>query len=139
MSKISPFEQALINSMDWMREVQEELDLDEQNTYECLRAVLQALRDRLPVAEAATLGGKLPMVVRGIFYGGWTPARSVDVSGEDFLGDVANMLQNADGLEADPEQVARSVLRVLGRRLPKPDLDLIAEASPAMIRELLAA
>lgn len=139
MSKISRFEQALINSMDWMREVQEELDLDEQDTYQCLRAVLQALRNRLPVTEAAALGGKLPMVVRGIYYEGWTPAQNTAGSGESFLGDVAGALERSEGLEAEPEQVARSVLRVLGRRIPKADLDQIAQASPAAIRELLAA
>lgn len=139
MSKISRFEQALINSMDWMREVQEELDLDEQDTYQCLRAVLQALRNRLPIAEASALGDKLPMVVRGIYYEDWAPAQGMGGSGEGFLQDVAGALQSADGLEADPEQAARSVLRVLGRRLPKAELDQIAQASPSAIRELLAA
>ncbi len=139
MSTISRFEQALINSMDWLREVQEELDLDEQHTYQCLRAVLHALRDRLPVAEAAALGGRLPMVVRGIYYEGWTPGRSADNAGEDFLGGVAGALQRAEDLEADPEQVARSVLRVLGRRVSKDELDQLVQASPSEIRELLVA
>ena len=39
-----------------------------------LRAVLHALRDRLPVAEAAHLGAQLPMLVRGFYYDCWKPA-----------------------------------------------------------------
>lgn len=135
---ISRFEQALINSMDWMREVQEALGLDEQDTYQCLRAVLHALRDRLPPAEVAALGSRLPLVVRGIFYEGWTPAERAEVAGEGFLGDVDATLRQVGGLEVDPREAARGVLGVLGRTVPKAELDRVVEASPAVVRELLA-
>ncbi|WP_197496500.1 DUF2267 domain-containing protein [Mycobacterium sp. 1274761.0] len=45
------------------------------HSYAALRAVLHALRDRLPVNEAAQLGAQLPMLVRGIYYTGWNPAQ----------------------------------------------------------------
>jgi len=38
---------------------------DHHKAYHGLRAVLHALRDRLPVPEAAHLGAQLPMLVRG--------------------------------------------------------------------------
>jgi uncharacterized protein (DUF2267 family) len=44
-------------------------------SYAALRAVLQALRDRLPVEESAQLAAQLPMLVRGLYYDGWDPSR----------------------------------------------------------------
>jgi uncharacterized protein (DUF2267 family) len=44
-------------------------------SYNALRAVLHALRDRLTVDEAAQFAAQLPMLVRGIYYDGWDPSR----------------------------------------------------------------
>lgn len=41
------------------------------HAYNALRAVLHALRDRLPPDVAVHLGAQLPMLVRGIYYEGW--------------------------------------------------------------------
>lgn len=45
-----------------------------QKTYDAVRAVLQTLRDRLTVEEAAQFAAQLPMLVRGFFYEGWDPS-----------------------------------------------------------------
>ncbi len=46
---------------------------DRHAAYRVLRAVLHALRDRLTVAETVDLGAQLPMLIRGLYYEGWTP------------------------------------------------------------------
>ena len=43
--------------------------------YHALRAVLHALRDRLPAPEAADLAAQLTTIVRGVFYEGFQPGR----------------------------------------------------------------
>jgi uncharacterized protein (DUF2267 family) len=55
-------------------------------SYGALRAVLHALRDRMPIEETAQLGAQLPMIVRGIFYEGWDPTVvPVKMGREEFL------------------------------------------------------
>jgi uncharacterized protein (DUF2267 family) len=55
-------------------------------SYAALRAVLHALRDRLTVEESAQLAAQLPMLIRGIYYGGWDPTKvPVKMHREEFL------------------------------------------------------
>jgi uncharacterized protein (DUF2267 family) len=55
-------------------------------SYDALRGVLHAVRDRLPVEETAQLAAQLPMLVRGIYYEGWNPSKvPVKMGREEFL------------------------------------------------------
>ena len=59
----------------WLKAVEEELQLDNrQQAYNALRAVLHALRDRVPPEVAIKLGAQLPILVRGIYYENWHAA-----------------------------------------------------------------
>jgi uncharacterized protein (DUF2267 family) len=50
---ISTFDQSLNTTIEWLKDVQEEMGLDdEQRAFRVLRGVLHALRDRLTVEEA---------------------------------------------------------------------------------------
>ncbi|HSM19769.1 MAG TPA: DUF2267 domain-containing protein, partial [Hyphomicrobiales bacterium] len=52
----------------WLNELDQAMGWDHrQRTYRLLRAVLHALRDRLPVNEATDLGAQLPLLIRGIY------------------------------------------------------------------------
>jgi uncharacterized protein (DUF2267 family) len=109
-----------------------------QQSYDALRAVLHALRDRLPVQEAADLAAQLPMLIRGLYYEGWVPARvPVKMHREEFLDRVQRDLPfDAEG---GTELVVKRVLGALQRyvtpgewndiesTLPK---DLVAVLSP---------
>jgi uncharacterized protein (DUF2267 family) len=44
-------------------------------TYAALRAVLHALRDRLTIQESADLAAQLTMLLRGLYYEGWSPSK----------------------------------------------------------------
>jgi uncharacterized protein (DUF2267 family) len=58
-------------------------------SYDALRGVLHALRDRLSVDETAQLAAQLPMLIRGIYYESWDPSRVPEKMGpEEFLARV---------------------------------------------------
>jgi uncharacterized protein (DUF2267 family) len=72
---IGTFEQTLAKTYRWLDDLGTALGSpDRERCYHVLKAVLHALRDRLPVDEAVDLGAQLPMLVRGFYYEGWRPA-----------------------------------------------------------------
>ncbi|MEU7690563.1 DUF2267 domain-containing protein [Microbispora hainanensis] len=81
-------------------------------SWAALRAVLHALRDRLPVEEAAQLGAQLPMLVRGMYYTGWDPSRvPVKMHKEEFHARVRREFPFE--IEGGVESLIRTVLNAL--------------------------
>jgi uncharacterized protein (DUF2267 family) len=69
------FETTLQKTNSWVKQISDLLSWDDHHkAYHGLRAVLHALRDRLPLIEAVHLGAQLPMLVRGFYYEGWKPS-----------------------------------------------------------------
>jgi uncharacterized protein (DUF2267 family) len=62
---------------EWLREVRKRGDFkDLHDAYQAVRAVMHALRDRLDPNVAAHFSAQLPLLLRGVFYEGWVPART---------------------------------------------------------------
>lgn len=60
----------------WLNKVAKYLGTQDRNRAgRIFRAVLHAIRDRLPVGEATHLGAQLPIIWKGIFYDGFRPNR----------------------------------------------------------------
>ena len=58
----------------WINELDRMLGWDNKaRSYRLLRTVLQALRDWLPVNEAADFAAQLPNLLRGVYYEHWRP------------------------------------------------------------------
>ena len=110
---------------------------DKQRAYRLLRATLHALRDHLPVNEAADLGAQLPTLIRGVYYEGWHPARTPvkDRSKEGFVYQVqdAARLDQAD----DPEGAIRAVLALLSQKVTEGEMADVSRSLPRHIRSLL--
>ena len=69
-------DQSIAKTNAWLAEVAAEFGTeDRQFAYRVTRAWLHALRDRLPVPVAANFAAQLPEVLRGVYYGGWSPSR----------------------------------------------------------------
>ena len=68
------FDTTVQKTNEWLKFLGRSLHSDDRNfAYLALRGGLQALRDRLQPEAAIHLGAQLPLLVRGIFYEGWSP------------------------------------------------------------------
>ena len=138
-SSLQGFESTFQKTNVWINVVREELAWDDSHkAYRALRATLQALRDRLPVAEVADLGAQLPMLVRGFYYEGWRPAGRVvrERRLDQFLQHIRTEFDREPDL--DPEEVVRAVFRVLSRHVTEGEIHDVRRALPKAIRELWA-
>jgi uncharacterized protein (DUF2267 family) len=61
---------------EWIGSLAQALHADKGDAYKVLRAVLQTLRDRLPLDEAVHFGAQLPMPLRGFYYEDWKPSQA---------------------------------------------------------------
>jgi uncharacterized protein (DUF2267 family) len=131
------FSNTLQKTHIWLNELTDELHCtDQHQAYLALRATLQALRDRLTVQEAAHLGAQLPMLVRGFYYEGWSPAGKPlkERHKEEFLGHVGRYFEKDEGV--DPERVVRGVFKLLSKRITEGEIEDIKQILPPELRDL---
>ena len=109
---------------------------DRSRAYPALQVVLHALRDRLPLEAVAALGSQLPLLVRGMYYEGWSPSGTPPQESEKqaFLSQIATAFRNNP--EVDPERVAQAVFRVLKRYAASGELRNEGLIFPPAIRVL---
>ena len=134
---ITAFDHSLETTHRWLNELARYLRWGEdvQRAYHALRAVLHALRDRLPVAEAADLGAQLPLIVRGFYYEGWRPQvkPSRERGLEHFLASLAREFPGAEPEEV--EAVVRAVCRLLEEHVSRGEIEDIRSALPRHLKE----
>jgi uncharacterized protein (DUF2267 family) len=134
---LETFDSTLQTTNIWLDELMNEMKWkDRHRAYHALRAVLQALRDRLPVDEAAHLSAQMPLLVRGIFFEGWHPAGKPlkERSREEFLAHMEKAY--AFDIKADVEGIARAVFGLLDRHVTAGEIDDVKQALPLPIRKL---
>lgn len=136
-SEISSFDTTVHTTNHWLHEIMERMNWENPHTaYQALRAVLHALRDRLPVNHAAALGAQLPMLVRGIYYEGWNPARTPikERKKADFIFHIRDAFRDSPNIDA--EETVRAVLHVIAEHVSKGEIDSVKLTLPHEIREL---
>ncbi|WP_439879575.1 DUF2267 domain-containing protein [Pontibacter sp. MBLB2868] len=78
------FENYLKDGKTWLHELCTYLGIDdEQKAGRIFRAVLHAIRDRIPTAEAIHFGAQLPIIWKGIYYDGFSTHEPVRIRHED--------------------------------------------------------
>jgi uncharacterized protein (DUF2267 family) len=137
LTTLTPFDTTLQTTNVWLNAISKRLGwLDRHRAYHALRAVLHALRDRLPVDQAAALAAQLPMLVRGIYYDGWHPHGKPlkDRHRDEFFAHVVDAFPDDPGVET--ERVVRVVFRVLADHVSDGEIDSVKQCLPAEIRLL---
>lgn len=131
------FGRTVQKSAAWIEEIAADLDLDAHQAYRALRAVLHALRDRLSPVEAAELAAQMPMLIRGLYYEGWTPTGKPHrvKRPEEFLEHVRAELSGGFDDERAAEAVA-AVFRLLNRHISAGELDDVRHCLPHALRAL---
>ncbi len=136
MTGLDAFDRSVQTANDWLKDIMFELGTEDRHrAYLALRATLQALRDRLSVNEAAQLGAQLPMLVRGFYYEGWSPAgKPLKERHRDlFLAHIREQF-GPDGMDA--ETVARAVFKMLHFRVSQGEVRDIKGVMPKELLEL---
>jgi uncharacterized protein (DUF2267 family) len=136
-SGVTAFDSTIQTTNVWLHQIQERLAWeDRQRAYHALRAVLHALRDRLPVDQVAALGAQLPMLIRGFYYEGWHPAATPikERRREEFLAHISTAFRDDPGIDA--EEVARAVFQVIADHVTPGEINHVKIALPAEIRSL---
>ncbi len=137
VTTIGPIEHTVHMTNTWLGELKDEMHLeDREQAYHVFRAVFHALRDRLTVAEAVDLGAQLPMLIRGLYYEGWTPNGKPikERKREEFLEHIATVLRQSPGIY--PEGVAWGVFKVLQKHVSAGEIGDVKGVLPAEIRSL---
>ena len=131
------FDRTLQISNIWLDDVMEGMFWsDRHKAYHAMRAVLHALRDRLPVNENAHLAAQFPMLIRGMFFEGWHPAKTPvkERSRDEFLVHVSEAF--LFDTEAEAGQIATAVFAVLSEHISEGEVEKIKKVLPEGIREL---
>jgi uncharacterized protein (DUF2267 family) len=135
---LTPFESTLQTTNIWLNDILEQLGWgeDHHRAYHALRAVLHALRDRLPVEQVAALAAQLPMLVRGFYYEGWHPhGKPVkERHREEFLAHIGATFPEEPYV--DPERVTRAVFQVLSKHVSSGEIQSVKRSLPTEIRSL---
>lgn len=132
---VRTFDHSLDTTRQWLGALQERMGLeDQQEAFVVMRAVLQALRDRLTVAETAKFAAELPMLLQGVYYHQWTPRDKPEKirNRQEFLDKVGEKLMG----RYDPEESTRAVVTVLQEKMPGGELEDVKAVLPSVIWEL---
>ncbi len=134
---LTQFDETLHLTNTWLKELMNDLGWEDRHrAYRALRATLHALRDRLPVDEAAHLAAQLPMLVRGFYYEGWRPAATPtrDRTTEDFVAHVEHAFAREP--QVDCENVVRAVFALLDRHVSGGEIEDVRRILPEPLRTL---
>ena len=120
---------AIEEAYNWPKERREQ-------SYGALRAVLHALRDRLTVGEAKDLGAQFPMLIRGIYYEGWNPAKMpIKMDREEFLRRVRNEFPWE--IEGSINDLVKTVIKALRPYISEGEFEDIKSNMPKDLAALL--
>jgi uncharacterized protein (DUF2267 family) len=132
------FDKTLQTTNIWLDEITVMLGPDRQVAWKILSVVLHKLRDRMPVELSAHLSAELPLLVRGVYYDQFEPAKQpTDWDRDAFFAEVSRWL--SDTRPVDPKDAVRAVFTVLSRHVPRGQIENVQHALPNDLRSFWSA
>src|SRR5437667_728181 len=112
------FDKTLQTTNIWLDEIAAALGPDRRVAWKVLSVVLHKLRDRMPIELSAHLSAELPLLVRGVYYDQFEPAKQpTDWTLDTFVEEVSKWL--SDVRPVDPRAAIQAVFSVLSRHVPR--------------------
>ncbi|HSF93856.1 MAG TPA: DUF2267 domain-containing protein [Thermohalobaculum sp.] len=137
MTGLAVFDETVHTTNTWLHELSSRMGWDDrQKAYRVLRHGLHALRDRLPLTEAAQFSAQLPILLRGVFFEGWRPAaapsqaRTID----EFLSGLRAAFDQDP--EFDAEAAFRELINVMKMHVSAGEIEDMRRAMPDEIKQL---
>ena len=135
---LETFDRTLHKTNQWLAEVLDELGYGDRGVaYHAVRAVLHTLRDALPPAEVTDLAAQLPLLLKGVFFDGWSGRRAAEPPREPaaFLAEVAARY-DGPSQPPDSEALTRAVLAVLRRHVSDGEISDVMHVLPQKLGDL---
>jgi uncharacterized protein (DUF2267 family) len=134
---IENLDRAIQKTNIWLKELMGELDWEDRDrAFHAWKVTLHTLRDRLTPEEAVDLSAQLPRLIRAFYFDGWKPHSTPlkERHKDQFLAHLEEGIRCDH--QAEAEQIARAVFRILARRVSPGELDDIRQMLPKEIRAL---
>jgi uncharacterized protein (DUF2267 family) len=130
------FDKTLQTTNIWLNEIMDRIGPDRQVAWKVLSTVLHKLRDCLTIELAAHVGAQLPLLVRGVYYDQFEPAKlPADCpTPEAFTTEVAEWL--SDIRPVDTDEAIAAVFDVLNRHLSEGQVARLRSALPMGLQML---
>lgn len=129
------FDTTVQESNRWLKQVESRLPpCDRHQAYSAFRAVLHALRDRLPIEAVLGLSAQLPILLRGVYFEGWRlgDAPSSGRNPQDFADQVAAQL--SPGFPRHSNEAIEAVFAALGAQLDPGEVRKLVLHLPVPLR-----
>jgi uncharacterized protein (DUF2267 family)/CBS domain-containing protein len=140
MRNLPVLDSTIQKTHEWLKDITDGLGFpNDRAAFAGLRAVLHALRDRLPRENAVELGAQLPMLIRGMYYEGWDPQREPSKvrHQQEFFDLVSAQLKEHAELR-NAKRITKIVFGVLAKHLSPGETEKVLLTLPADLRELWA-
>ena len=107
-----------------------------QQSYAIVRAVLHAVRDRIPYTEAISFSAQLPLLLKGVFFDGWSPELIPEkCTRKEFIEKIRSTFPYST--DSSIEEVIATTFQLICEQMDPPETTKILNLLPDDIRELL--
>ena len=141
-TNILALDRAINHTVEWIDDIQDGLGWDSKDKiYQATKAVLQSIRDRLPIEEVVHLSANLPLIMKGMMMDGYSlknkPERIRDIEG--FLEYVQANLDASMRDMINPQDAVITVVNVLNSHMGGGEMRKVAANMPEQLQRLFRA